>query len=65
MMVPSATLTPTALLAATMVGALLVHIFVMGTGAQTMVVLALLLGIIAISWNHRAGRSQHSQWWGN
>ena len=48
MLVPSATLVSGLLLACTMVGALLVHIFVIGVGAQTVVVLALLSGITAV-----------------
>jgi hypothetical protein len=44
----------TSLLAATMAGALLVHTFVIGTGPQSIVVLALLSGIIAVSSHHRA-----------
>jgi hypothetical protein len=44
----------TALLASTMVGALLVHIFVIGIAAQTFAAVALLLAIIAVSWHHRA-----------
>jgi putative oxidoreductase len=49
MLVPSATLVSAALLASTMVGALLVHIFIIGVGLQTAVVLALLVGITAVS----------------
>lgn len=48
MLVPSATLVSTLLLAATMLGALLVHIFVIGIGVQTIVVFALLAGITAV-----------------
>jgi hypothetical protein len=39
-----------------MMGALLVHIFVIGTGVQTVVVLALLSGIIAVMWHRRSSR---------
>jgi uncharacterized membrane protein/uncharacterized membrane protein YphA (DoxX/SURF4 family) len=56
MIVPSATLVSAVLLASAMVGALLVHIFVIGVGAQTVVVFALLTGIIAVMWHHRANR---------
>lgn len=45
MLVPAATLVSVALLASAMVGALLVHVFVIGVGFQTVVVLALLAGI--------------------
>ena len=54
MVLPSATWVATSLLAGTMVGALLVHIFVIGTGPQTVVVLALLAGIVAVSSYHHA-----------
>jgi uncharacterized membrane protein YphA (DoxX/SURF4 family) len=56
MIVPSATLVSTLLLASAMMGALLVHIFVIGTGVQTVVVLALLSGIIAVMWHRRSSR---------
>ena len=46
MLVPAATLVSVALLASTMVGALLVHVFVIGIGFQTIVVLALLAGLL-------------------
>jgi hypothetical protein len=36
-----------------MAGALLVHIFVIGIGVQTVVVIALLAGITAASYHHR------------
>ena len=53
MIVPSATLVSGLLLASAMVGALLVHIFVIGVGVQTVVVFALLSGIFAVMWHHR------------
>jgi uncharacterized membrane protein len=53
MLVPSATLVSGLLLASAMVGALLVHIFVIGVGMQTVVVCLLLAGITAIIWRHR------------
>jgi hypothetical protein len=53
MLVPSATLVSVLLLASTMVGAVLVHIFVIGIGVQTVVVIALLAGITAASYHHR------------
>jgi len=49
MLVPAATLVSVALLASAMVGALLVHVFVIGLGFQTVVVLALLAGIAAVT----------------
>ena len=52
MIVPSATLVSGLLLASAMMGALLVHIFVIGVGAQTVVVFALLSGILAVMWHH-------------
>src|SRR5262245_20117542 len=56
MLVPSATLVSGLLLASAMVGALLVHIFVIGVGVQSVVVFALLSGIIAVMWHHRGNR---------
>jgi len=52
MIVPSATLVSGLLLASAMVGALLVHIFVIGVGVQTVFVFALLSGILAVMWHH-------------
>jgi len=56
MIVPSATLVSGLLLASAMVGALLVHIFVIGVGLQSVVVFALLSGIVAVMWHHRGNR---------
>jgi putative oxidoreductase len=56
MIVPSATMVSGLLLASTMVGALLVHIFVIGVGVQTVVVGTLLSGISAVMWHHRGNR---------
>ena len=56
MLVPSATRVSALLLASTMVGALLVHIFVIGTGVQTVVVLALLSGLTVVIWHRRSDR---------
>jgi putative oxidoreductase len=53
MLVPAATLVSVALLVSTMVGALLVHVFVIGIGFQTVVVLALLAGIAAVTISQR------------
>ena len=53
MLVPSATLVSVALLASAMVGALLVHIVIIGIGFQTAVVLALLSGIAAVMISRR------------
>jgi putative oxidoreductase len=53
MLVPSATLVSVLLLASAMVGALLVHVFVIGIGFQTAVVLALLSGITAVLYHRR------------
>jgi len=54
MLVPSATLVSALLLASAMVGALLVHIFVIGMGVQTIVVLTLLSGVTAVSLYRRS-----------
>jgi putative oxidoreductase len=53
MLVPSATLVSVLLLASTVAGALLVHIFVIGVGTQTVVVITLLAGITAVICHHR------------
>jgi uncharacterized membrane protein YphA (DoxX/SURF4 family) len=53
MLVSAATLVSVALLASTMVGALLVHVFVIGIGFQTVVVIALLAGIAAVTISQR------------
>ena len=53
MLVPAATLVSVALLASAMVGALLVHIFIIGIGFQTVVVLALLSGVTAVMISQR------------
>jgi len=53
MLVPAATLISVALLASSMVGALLVHIFIIGVGFQTAVVVALLSAITAVTYHHR------------
>ena len=56
MIVPSATMVSGLFLASTMVGALLVHISVIGVGVQTVVVGTLLSGISAVMWHHRGNR---------
>jgi uncharacterized membrane protein YphA (DoxX/SURF4 family) len=56
MLVPSATLVSGLLLASAMVGALLVHIFVIGIGVQTVVVFALLSAITVVIWHRRNTR---------
>jgi len=56
MLVPSATLVSVLLLASAMVGALLVHVFVIGIGFQTAVVVALLSGIAAVAFQRRTSR---------
>jgi putative oxidoreductase len=53
MLVPSATLVSVLLLASTMMGALLVHILVVGIGFQTAVVAALLSAIAAVFYHRR------------
>jgi uncharacterized membrane protein/uncharacterized membrane protein YphA (DoxX/SURF4 family) len=53
MVVPAATLVSATLLASAMLGALLVHIFIIGIGFQTIVVLALLSGITAVTISQR------------
>jgi uncharacterized membrane protein len=53
MVIPSATPVSVALLASAMLGALLVHVFIIGIGFQTIVVLALLSGITAVKISDR------------
>jgi len=53
MLVPSATLVSVLLLGSAMVGALLVHVFVIGIGFQTAVVSALISGITAVLYYRR------------
>jgi uncharacterized membrane protein len=53
MLVPSATVISVLLLASAMVGALLVHAFVIGIGFQTAVVFALLSGVSAVLYHRR------------
>jgi putative oxidoreductase len=50
LLVPRATPIAVALLAPTMVGALLVHIFVVGIGRPSVAVLVLLSGVLLIGW---------------
>jgi len=53
MVIPSATRVSVSLLASAMLGALLVHVFIIGIGFQTIVVLTLLSGITAINISDR------------
>jgi putative oxidoreductase len=48
LLVPAATVLAVPLLACTMVGALIVHVVVVGTGPQTVAVLILLAGLLAV-----------------
>jgi uncharacterized membrane protein YphA (DoxX/SURF4 family) len=57
LLVPRATPIAVALLAPAMIGALLVHIFVVGIGPPSVVVLLLLSGVLMIGWSwRRSGR---------
>lgn len=51
MLVPAATWLSVALLASAMVGALLVHLFIIGVGVPTAVVIALLSAISVVTWH--------------
>jgi uncharacterized membrane protein YphA (DoxX/SURF4 family) len=53
LLVPRATPIAVLLLAPSMIGALLVHIFAVGVGRPTVVVLLLLAGVLLIGWNWR------------
>lgn len=54
LVVPSATLVSVFLLASAMVGALLVHLFIVGIGFATVIVVLLLGGVLTIGWHERA-----------
>ena len=53
LLVPAATPIAVALLAPSMIGALLVHIFVVGVGRPSVVVLVLLSGVLLVGWTWR------------
>ena len=53
LLVPSATPVSVFLLAGAMVGALLVHILIIGIGFQTLIVVLLLTGVVTIGWHER------------
>lgn len=53
MLIPPATPIAVVLLAPTMIGALLVHIFVVGIGPQSVVALVLLTGVLMVGWSWR------------
>jgi uncharacterized membrane protein YphA (DoxX/SURF4 family) len=53
MMIPKATVVSVALLACTMVGALLTQIAIIGAGPQTVLVSVLLALILAVGWRRR------------
>jgi putative oxidoreductase len=57
LLVPRATPIAVGLLAPAMVGALLVHIFVVGVGRPSVAVLVLLSGVLLIAWSWRAVRA--------
>jgi uncharacterized membrane protein/uncharacterized membrane protein YphA (DoxX/SURF4 family) len=58
LLVPSATPVSVFLLACAMVGALLVHLLVLGVGFQTLSVVFLLMGVVTIGWHERFRRLQ-------
>jgi uncharacterized membrane protein YphA (DoxX/SURF4 family) len=53
LLVPAATPIAVGLLAPAMIGALLVHIFVVGVGRQSVAVLVLLSGVLLVGWSWR------------
>ena len=57
LLAPGATPIAVALLAPAMIGALLVHIFIVGVGPPSVVVLLLLSGVLLIGWNWRRSHS--------
>ena len=57
LLIPRATPIAVALLVPTMIGALLVHIFVVGIGRPSVVVLILMSGVLFIGWSWRRVRS--------
>lgn len=54
LVVPSATVVSVVLLASAMVGALFVHILIVGIGLPTVIVVLLLGGVLTIGWHERA-----------
>jgi putative oxidoreductase len=54
LLIPRATTLAVALLACTMVGALLTHVFVMGVGPASVIVVMLLGALLVIGWRGRA-----------
>jgi putative oxidoreductase len=57
LLIPRATPFAAAMLAPTMVGALLTHVFLVGVGPQSVVATVLLIGVLALGW-------QSSRWRG-
>lgn len=56
LLVPRATPIAVALLVPTMIGALLVHIFVVGIGPQSAAAMVLMSGVLLIGWSWRRSR---------
>jgi putative oxidoreductase len=53
-LIPRATTIAVAMLACTMVGAFLAHVFVIGVGPQSVIVAVLLTAILTVGWRRRA-----------
>jgi uncharacterized membrane protein YphA (DoxX/SURF4 family) len=56
LLIPQATVVAVPLLTCTMIGALLVHVFIVGVGPQSVAVAVLLVGVVAIGWRRRRRR---------
>jgi putative oxidoreductase len=53
LLISQATVVAVPLLTCTMIGALLVHVFIVGVGPQSVAVAVLLVGVVAIGWRRR------------
>ena len=60
LLIPRATLIAVALLACTMVGAFLVHVFIIGVGPQSVFVAVLITVILTIGWRHHAASTRRA-----
>jgi len=60
LLVPRATLIAVALLTCTMVGAFLVHVFIIGVGPQSVFVAVLITVILTIGWRHHAASTRRA-----
>ena len=57
-LIPRATMIAVAMLACTMVGAFLAHVFVIGVGPQSVIVAVLLTAILTVGWRRHAASTR-------